>query len=206
MFARTLTIASVALLGLGSVAAKAAIIDFNDNPNGVYWVPQVVSDGFTATEVNNEGGPPLGTNIAVDGSGISNGTVHLDSWTNNSSDSVWTLTQQGGGAFSLLSFDFGNGYPGGDATVSQLTLTGLTADNNTVTQIFDISQQDFQTLAVSSDFSDVVSVTFDAFGEGNRAAYDNIVVGDAVPTPEPATFTLLVAGVAGLRLIRRKRV
>jgi hypothetical protein len=175
----------------------ATVIDFSTNVNGNYFVPTVLSSGYVATsDFIEEGERPLGTSSGVADQAPSNGTVHLDSWTNYSFNSVWTLTKQGGGTFSLLGFDFANGYnepswyyPDDWFTVSSLTLTGARS-NGTVTETFAITQRNFQTLTVSPIFNDLTSVQFDAFGPNNRAAYDNIVVGISQSVPEPATFAL----------------
>jgi hypothetical protein len=200
----TRLLAVSATLLVAASAHATTIIDFNADPNNTYWVPTVTSNGFLATENNSEGGTPLGSNIAVDSRGPSNGTVHLDSWTNDSADSVWTLTQIGGGAFSLQGFDFADGYPGGSDAVSRVTLTGTKADSSTVTQSFAISQVNFQTLLVSSNFNNLKSVKFDAFGVNNRAAYDNIKV-DGAAVPEPAALALMGLGLAGLAVMRRRQ-
>ncbi len=196
---------SAALLALGAAAANAAVIDFNDNPDNVFWVKSVTSDGFVATEQNSDfGSPPMGTAI-VFSTTQSNGTVHLNSWTNVSSDSVWTLTSQSGSAFSLQAFDFGSGYAKAVDAVSKLTLTGTLASGGTVSQVFDLSSQSFQTLLVNASFSGLSSVTFDAYGPNNRAAYDNIVVNSVSTVPEPANLALFGLGLAAVAAVARRK-
>lgn len=201
---------AMALIGSLAFATPAlagpTVIDFEDNSDGVYWTSPIQSDGYTATEVNDEGGPPLGTNYAIDGYGISNGTIHLDSWTNNSSDSVWQLTESTGAAFSLAQFDFGSGYPGDGQTVSLLTLTGYLVGGGTVTQQIIPLGQDFSTYLVDTSFTNLLAVTFDASGDSNRAAYDNIHVDSAGAVPEPASWAMMVGGfgLMGAAMRRRK--
>ena len=200
------TIALVGSLALATPAlAGPTVIDFEDNSDGVYWQSPIYSDGYTATEINNEDGTPLGTNYAIDYSGTSNGTIHLDSWTNSSSDSVWQLTESTGAAFSLSQFDFGSGYPGDAATASLLTLTGYLVGGGTVTQQITPLGQQFNTYLVDSSFTNLTAVTFDALGYSNRAAYDNIHVSTGA-VPEPASWAMMVGGfgVVGSAMRRRK--
>lgn len=204
---KTILLSAVVFCSAGAVQASAATIDFNGNPNDTYFRPVVTSGGFVATGNVNEGGVPLGTNTAIDDVGPSNGTVHLDSWTNYSSNSIWTLTKAGGEAFSLNAFDFASAAYDGYSAATSLTLTGRLANKSSVTQTFSPVAGGFQTFAVSPAFSNVMSVTFNAFGDRNRSAFDNIRVDETTVSaaPEPATWAMMILGFgfAGVALRRR---
>jgi hypothetical protein len=67
---------TAAALALTVTTARASVIDFNDSPDNVYWISTVTSDGYVATGDDQEyGGTPLGTAVAIDGEGPSNGTI-----------------------------------------------------------------------------------------------------------------------------------
>ena len=198
--------AAIAAASVATPATAATTIDFNTASNGKYFVPSVTSNGFLATEnLNENGATPLGTNISVDSQGPSNGTVHLDSWTNNGADSIWTLTKVGGGAFSLNSFDFASAAYNVYSAASLVTITGTTAANATVSQIFAPVAGGFQTFTVLPTFANVTSVRFDAFGNLNRSAYDNIVVDAAGAVPEPASWAMMILGLGAVGFAMRRR-
>jgi hypothetical protein len=200
------------LAGATMLAAPAlagpTIIDFEDNPTDVYFESPITSHGFVATATPDLGGSfPLGTNYAVDGVGPSNGTIHLDSWTNSGNHSIWTLTDVNGAAFSLSQFDFATGDPALGGPASGLTLTGNLVGGGTVTQAITLISGDFNTYLVDSTFQNLLSVTFDATGPDNRSAYDNIHVNQAAgAVPEPASWAMMVGGfgLAGATMRRRK--
>lgn len=203
--------AAAFIAGVFSTAsANAAIIDFNDNQSGTNFVSEVQSHGFRAVEQLVEDGQnrPMGTNIAFDGVGPSNGTVHLDSWTDNGTNSMWTLIRLDRSAFNLNSFDFASAAYGNYAAASSLTLTGTLMDNSQVTQTFMPIAGGFQTFTVSSLFSNLKFVEFDASGFRNRSAYDNFDVADASgAVPEPATWAMMLLGfgmVGGAARYRRR--
>ena len=111
------------------------------------------------------------------------------------------------GTFTLGSIDFVQWAPFGGAAAPSTTVTGYTGG----TQLFQ------QTVTLGSSYQTTVfnwagidQVTFDQNGAGWYVA-DNIVP-SAIPTgpvtsaPEPATVTLLTAGLAALGLgVRRRR-
>lgn len=203
---------SAALL-VGAVAfatpalAGPAVIDFEDNSSGVYFSSPIYSDGFVATGyADSDGSRPLGTNYAVDSVGPSNGTVHLDNWTNTGDVSGWTLTEAGGAAFSLSQFDFASGDPALGGPATGLTLTGMLVGGGTVTQTINLLSTNFTTYSVNANFQNLLSVTFEATGTNNRAAYDNIHVNEAGAVPEPASWAMMLGGfgLTGAAMRRRK--
>jgi hypothetical protein len=182
---------------VSAISANAATIDFNNNQNGSNFVSEVQSNGFRAVEQLVEDGQnsPMGTNISFDGVGPSNGTVHLDSWTDNGSNSMWTLIRLDRAAFALNSFDFASAAYNNYAAASSLTLTGTLADNTQVSQTFTPVAGGFQTFIVSPLFSNVKFIEFDAVGFRNRSAYDNFDVSAAISAvPESSTWLMMMVG------------
>lgn len=197
-------LAATSLLVSMAGAASAATVDFNDNPDDQYFIGSTVSDGYLASAIS-----PMGTNDSIDGSGPSNGTVHLDSWTNDSSTSAWSLSKIGGGVFSLSQFDFAtpvDNYLGffGTSASSLVTVTGFLFGGGTVSQDFSPVVGTFQTFVLNGSFTGLTSVQFTANGNNNRGAYDNIVVQDGA-VPEAATWAMFIAGFGMVGAVARRR-
>ncbi len=56
---KTHLIITAAALALTVTTARASVIDFNDNPDNVYWISTVTSDGYVATGDDQEYGGRL---------------------------------------------------------------------------------------------------------------------------------------------------
>jgi hypothetical protein len=124
------------------------------------------------------------------------------------------LTQVGGGSFSLQAFDFA-GWPNGSEIT--FTVTGVRADATTITQTFTpdglVDGQggvpDYQTFAVTGDWTNLVSVTWVHSGPGTTQGLfglDNIVVNESAEVvPEPASLALFGLGLAGVAGFGRRR-
>jgi hypothetical protein len=150
------------------------------------------------------------------------GSLSYYSWCTNQSNSplpagnaaifagagdIVTLTKVGGGTFGLSSIDLASVFGSGGSVV----FTGFLSGGGTVTsgaQPFDAWPGSNATLRTDpfSGFNNLTSVTFAQSQGGPYYQFDNVVVTSV--TPEPATMSLMAAGlvaVAGAGLRRRKR-
>lgn len=141
--------------------------------------------------------------------GISNGAGNLSFPENGTQRIIYnlydlTMTANDGSAFTVTSLDAGNGdIP--NARHSML-LTGTRADGSIVTTELDAGTS-FATYALTN-FSNIVSLTFaHVRGEGDYFTFDNLAVGPGSPTPEPATWALMIVGfgLVGLRMRRTRQ-
>ena len=125
-----------------------------------------------------------------------------------------TLSETGGGVFSLTAFDAGESFDAPGFAAAQISVVGTRSDNSTVSALFSLdgvndgagSGVDFQTFALSGAFSNLLSVSFNGSGGSgspqNQFALDNIGIYQG--TPEPTTLLLLGVGLAGLGFCRRR--
>jgi hypothetical protein len=115
-----------------------------------------------------------------------------------------TLTQVGGGAFSIASIDLMAFEP--NTRAQTLTFTGTRPDNSTVTQTFNVPASGgtvTENLFLFTDpgFLDVVSVTF-APQNGPFYQFDNVTVFSEVPE-SGGTILLMFGSVAALLVLQR---
>ncbi len=197
---------AVLLFCLISGFASADVITFDSNPDNLYWTSPVISDDFAFSDIAGNGS--LGTASNLDGESVDNGTVHLMDWTNGGNVSFMRMNATDHSLFTLTAFDFTSGYLDGTNMAEVLFVRGFDT-NGTMTgmQSFNASTftfNAFTTLTLGDSFEDVSFVTFQALGTNNRLGYDNFVVNQAVSVSEPATLAILLAGVAGVSLRRRK--
>ncbi|WP_354623328.1 PEP-CTERM sorting domain-containing protein [Psychromonas sp. MME2] len=188
-------------------SANAGVIDFNSNSDYNYWQTAIVSNGFTFTDVTGQGS--LGTARNLDSESVDNGSVHLMDWVNGGSLSSVKMEQTDGVLFDLNSFDFTSGYLNGGNIASELSVNGFDAGGNLIANslftVADYNQFSFTTLNLSQAFQALSYVVFDALGYRNRVGYDNIVVNESVPVPEPSTLLVLGLGLAGVAFSRKKK-
>ncbi|TFW11667.1 NF038120 family PEP-CTERM protein [Duganella callida] len=137
------------------------------------------------------------------------------------SPAALTMTYAGGGAFDFKKFDGGGGFnfnlssdPEFAAFIpTKIDVVGRRADGQTVYQSFLIDRSsnadgrlNLTSFSAGGSFTNLVSITFSASGSSDEAfnsfTLDNII---AVPVPEPSEYAMLLAGVAFIAGLRRRR-
>lgn len=176
--------ASAAMLTFGTGAASAATVQVTLEFPGT---PFTVFDPYTAN----------GFEIAGPFVELSErGNPFPSLWLDNLTRSL-TLTRTGGGAFSLVSFDYSCAGKC-DFSVGQTSITsGSTNSDQFVT---------FLPPASSATFANLTSLVF----THNSSVHfiDNIVLtyeDDLTPIPVPAALPLLLAGIGGLAMMARRK-
>ncbi|MGD0941770.1 MAG: PEP-CTERM sorting domain-containing protein [Terracidiphilus sp.] len=191
---------------LFATSASASTVDFNNYPDQDDW-------SFSSNVVSYQGldftSPSDGFLLVASGPGSvganGNGTAAL-AFSGNQGSPL-TITQTGGGVFTLNGFDMTLSWYDTNTTDDVAVVANYDA-GGTATDLLTLDQG-FQTYSL--DFVGVDSVTVDGLPEGAGNAYwlmDNVEYDNsASPVPEPGSFVLLGSGLLILAgLARRKCV
>lgn len=180
-----------ALSVVAAAPAQAAVLNFeslavnNSNLNNVGTT--YTENGFTVSQVGSQ---PF--QLAVFGTQATQfpGSTALF---NDTVNGLISLTQVGGGAFTLSSIDLAN--INNTATPTPVTFSGLRADTTTIAQTFTSSAPGLTTFNFTN-FTDLVSVDWTQASPFHQFDNINVSAASATAVPEPLTVlgTLFSAG------------
>jgi hypothetical protein len=192
--------AVTAVLSIALVHGPAiAAVDFDTHANPMIMatgVP-VLSGGFS---FSSPGAIGVVSGDSFPTYGVNNHTPMLV-FANNGQV---TITQVGGGLFSLGSLDVGGWFNLPAVNNAQLNIVGHSLSGNQ-TAYSSLSTTSFAHVTLSPLFTGLSSLTLSITGVPNSpvyAAIDNLVL---TPVPEPETYALLLAGLGLLAVVGRRR-
>jgi hypothetical protein len=199
------------VLATFSSTPYAATVDFQGLAHGdcaVYGGSGVTSGGYDFA--GNPAAPDFfGCSAGFLAENTSNALLNANSL------SIITMTKNGGGAFSLNSFDAGNRtQPTMYGVATGIDVLGYLSGGGTINQQFSFNGDSFDTFTLSVEFANLTSVVFTALGApfsnpsaatvGPEFLIDNIVVNPS-PVPAPPAFILMLTGLGLLGLTKRLR-
>lgn len=190
-------------------AMGASTVDFQDVSSGncAFHGSTLTSQGFSFA------GNPVDANLFVCNAGVLQHNTSA-ALINANSQSILTMTQVGGGAFSLESFFAGGRTaernPDGPVSfytpANGLEVLGNLAGGGTVSftvALDDVAPYEWKQFVLPGTFINLSSVVFTALGQGSTPEFliDDISVNSV---PEPATVGLLMIGALGVTYGRRR--
>ena len=192
-------VAALALAGaLASPAAQASLVTFDpiDEQGSTLAMGDAISAmGFSFTQANDSPATLFAGNLV--GAYASNGSNSL--FAGNRAEI--TLGRTAGGVFNLISLALGGGNLGDTSSwAGMLQLVGLTADNTTLVSNLLLDPMSTGLAQVDLNWLNLTQLSFR--GANGDYSLDDLQL-QAVP--EPAGVGLLMAGLAALRLSRRRR-
>lgn len=185
------------------MAANAALIDFE---------PGNTTTCFTVTCIDRQG---FDWEFQSGGWGITHQPFNPSFFNYNTSDGILgakgagngappvivTMTDTGGGVFSLGSLEAATG-EGAFSGVSSLLIEGSLFGGGTVSQTLGITSSWSSYTLIG--FANLTQVVFSNADAGAGLSLDNLNT-DTATVPEPGTLALLAIGLFGMRLARRRK-
>ena len=190
---------TMALLA-AAASADPVTLDFNSLATGEYGTGAVIGtdNGYIISVVT---GPAYVGSTGQAGYGDSLMAYQPD---NGSTAPIYQITQVGGGAFTVSSWDFMNFYTGPDSQNTQ-TVTGYLDGNVVGTDSFTSTNNSFEAYT-NTGFAGVAvtAVDFTVFPQEYDKALDNVVVTSVGVPDTGSTVAMFGVVLAGLAVAHRK--
>jgi hypothetical protein len=187
---------------------KATVITFESlasTSNGLTFLPSYEESGYLFSVKTNLGAV---TTFASPGSAAVSYYAGSAALTPSAANAITTLTRVDNGLFNFTSIDISEWFSNRSLDRNftswyKKTITGTLANGSHVSSIVTLDNIfGFQTFNLGSTFTDVISVSWT-----NNSAYyqfDNLIVNQSAPVPEPSSMILLGIGLAGFVICRKK--
>ena len=194
--------AAAAGLSIALMHAPAnAAVDFNTNVNPIANGTTVLSGGYSFSSPSYIGVMNSDSLGLPQSSSVANNHTPMLVFSNTGQV---TVTQTGGGLFSLGSLDAGGWLNGPIAGGLQLNIVGHNTVAGDQFASLSLPPSSFAHITLSPLFTNLTSLTLSVTGYTSFAfaAADNLTL---APVPEPETYALLLAGLGLLAAAARRR-
>ena len=204
-----LAVTLAAALGAVSTASHAALTAFTTSASFAVATLASATDAFNLLPIDFIASPSNRTigpysYVASAPGGLFGAGSAANPWlSTNLSGATLTFGSFGGGVSAIGGSFFGSDIAGAFLAGQNLTLTAMDSVGASLTQTINNSiQTSFLGFASTGT---LVSLAVSIASPNAFAAVDNLVLAQAAPIPEPETYAMLLAGLATLATIGRRR-